>query len=67
MVQSNSASENTKNNSQNPALNAIGITPNMQWSKEQQEILQDCFEEKIASKQLSEKPHGKLCNCVKCN
>lgn len=67
MVQLYSASENTRINSQNPALNKIGETPDMQWSKDQKEILQDCFEEKIANEQLSEKPHGKLCNCVKCN
>ncbi len=70
MVQLYSASENTRINSQNPALNKIGETPDMQWSKDQKEILQDCFEEKIASEKYnpsSEKQHGKLCNCVKCN
>jgi hypothetical protein len=66
-----SASESTKNNSQqNSTFNANDTAGIVEWSTEQLEILQQCHEEKIASKEMNNsmpKPHKLSCNCVECN
>jgi hypothetical protein len=68
---SKSTSESTKNNSQqNSTFNANGTAGIVTWSKEELEILQQCHEEKIASKvsyNSMPKHHKPSCNCTVCN
>ncbi len=57
-------------NVQNPAFYGKGITPSMEWTQEQQEILQDQLEEQVANEEYYgtlDEPHGWTCNCLECN
>ena len=65
---SKSTSESTVQNSQKTSFNANDTPNDMNWDTEQQEILQQCHEEKIASQMYhSITSHGFACNCVECN
>jgi len=56
--------------SQKIGFNANDVQSIMGYSKEQLEILQQCHEEKIASKEMYNsmpEPHRFSCNCTECN
>jgi hypothetical protein len=42
----------------------------MEWTQEQQEILQHCLTEQVANEEYYsslDEPHGASCNCTECN
>jgi len=62
-------SKNTGTNVQDNTF-ARGATYNMQWDKEQLEILLQCHEELVANEQWCmslPESHDMACNCTECN
>lgn len=70
MVQQNNTSTSISNVQQKTVFYAKDITPNMEWTDEQQEILRDSLAEQVANEEYYsslDEPHGWVCNCTECN
>ena len=70
MALSNNTSTSITNVQQKTVFYSKDTIQNMEWTQEQQEILQDQLEEQVANEEYYgtlDEPHGWTCNCLECN
>ena len=68
--QNNNTSTSISNVQPKTVFYAKDTISSMEWTQEQQEILQHCLAEQVANEEYYsslDEPHGTSCNCTECN